>query len=66
MVAPEVITENGIFILGSPFEEICCSQLVEIIFQDIFCGEQQGWEECIEPVSFHPGSIGMGLAGGQL
>ena len=40
MVAPEVITENGIFILGSPFEEICCSQLVEIIFQDIFCGEQ--------------------------
>lgn len=36
MVAPEVITENGIFILGYSFEEICYSQLVKIIFPDFF------------------------------
>lgn len=66
MVAPEVITENSIFILGSPFEEICYSQLMEIIFPDIFCGERWGWEECVEPVSFHRSSIGTGLAGKEL
>lgn len=39
MVAPEVIIEDGIFILGYSFEEIRYSQRVKIIFLDFFEGQ---------------------------
>lgn len=38
MVASEVTTENGIFILGYSFEESCYSQLLEIIFPAFLVG----------------------------
>lgn len=47
--------ENGIFILGYSFEEICYSQLVKIIFPAIFgvCvgGGAVRWRKCLELVS---------------
>lgn len=53
MVAPEVITENGIFILGYSFEEIRYSQRVKIIFPDFFLRRRVRWKECLETVPFH-------------